>query len=594
MKKVISPGGHIYIQESFRNGSKVSTRTIKKLGRIDRLMDEFHMTKAEVLAWVDQQLAELEAEKAASPDSVIVKIPSGKAEKGSSPLKDTGYLFLQKICYELKLDKILDDIAQEHQFKFDLCGIALAMIYNRILNPASKRKCRLLSKNMIEPPVIGDQDIYRALDVLEENMNDILLQLYKNSNKVVKRNTRVLYYDCTNFYMEIEEARGELCQYGVSKENRPNPIVQMGLFLDEDGIPFDMNINPGNQNETLSVNQDTVKRITRDFEVDRFIYCADAGLGSSAIRKAVQGYFKNNDFIITHSIKKMPNTLKEWALDQSDQTWWYYWKTNPETGEKTKYKIRFKNIKQTPDNSTKYFRSRWEVTKDGREERYIVTYCPKYKFYLQSKREELVKRAEKKTMNLGLKKRKRQNDCNRYVKETYMTSNGEVAEEVEREIDTEQISKEEIYDGFYCVATTLDWEESEVLDICHKRWQIEDCFRVMKTYFDARPVYLQKDGRIKAHFLICFIALMVFRILEKRMENRFTSTQLLEALRSIKHYDQFGQGYSYAYEVTDVSAALSETFNLELDENILTVGKMKKIIKASKKRTVVSKTKGSV
>lgn len=583
MKKTISKSGIIYVQKSVRNGTKVSSKTVKKLGKIDELMTEMNMSRDEVLAWADAEIHKLEQEEQSSSlKQVTVSIPVKDSEIGTRPLKQAGYLFLQKVCYELRLDRICQSIADDRQIRFDFPAIVLCMVYNRILNPSSKRKCRLDSRFLLDPPVIAYQDIYRALDILAENMSDITLSLYKSSNKVVHRNTKILYYDCTNFFMEIEEARGELSQYGVSKENRPNPIVQMGLFLDEDGIPFDMNINPGNQNETLSVNKDTVKRINRDFEVDQFIYCADAGLGSNAIRKAVQGFFKKNDFIITHSIKKMPEHLQNWALDESDSAWWHFWRANPDTGKRERCRIQFKNIDQSSENGTRYFRSRWAKSADGRDEHYIVTYCPKYRAYQRAKRNVQVERAYKKAKQEGTKKKKRQTDPSRFIKETHITKDGESAETVVKEIDTDKIEKEERYDGYYCVATTLEWEESEILKVSSQRWEIEDCFRVMKTYFDARPVYLQKDDRIRAHFLICYIALMVFRILQKKLGKRFTCEEILDSLRTFRYYDLYDQGYSYAYEPSEVTRSLAALISPDLNKTYLTKAQMKKILKESK------------
>ncbi len=588
MKKTISKSGIIYIQKSVRIGSKVTSKTVKKLGRISDLMDEMNMTKDQVLAWADTECRKLEEEEKNDPKKQItITIPVEDSALGSLPLKQAGYLFLQKICYELHLDSICTHAAEGHQIRFDFPQIVLAMVYNRILHPSSKRRCRLDSRLLLEPVPIAHQDIYRSLDILAENMSEIILKLYRTSNKIIRRKTDILFYDCTNFFMEIEEIRGELCRYGVSKENRPNPIVQMGLFLDADGIPFDMCINPGNRNETLSVNKETIGRIQRDFEVDRFIYCADAGLGSSAIRKAVEGVFKRNSYIITHSIKKMADSLQEWVLDESDKEWWYYWKTGS-AGSRQKYRTRFKEIDQSGSNSTRYFRSRWAKTSEGREERYIITYCPKYRAYQRSKRNAQIDRALKKAQQEGLKKKKRPNDPARFIKETPVTSEGEVATSLIKEIDLEKVAYEERYDGYYCVATTLEWEESEVLKVSAQRWQIEDCFRIMKTYFDARPVYLQKDNRIKAHFLICYIALMVFRILQKRLGPDYTCEEILTALRTFNYYEMYGQGYSYAYEPTPITRSLASSLSQDLNKTYLTAAQMKRIVRQSKRKKAVA------
>ncbi len=580
MKKTITQSGYIYIQKSVRVGNKTTSKTVKKLGNIQDRMEEFNMTREQVLEWVDSQIRQLEAQEALSSPIVSVDIPIEKVPLDSHPLVDTGYLFLQKVCYQLKLDKICQKIADQRQFHFNFLNIILTLIYNQILHPSSKNRCRQLSQFMIEPPTIQDQEIYRALSVLCENQEAFLQALYKNTNQVIKRNTDVLYYDCTNFYCEIEQPKGDLRKYGVSKENRPNPIIQMGLFMDGDGIPFTMNINPGNQSEVKSIDKNTIKKINRDFEVNHFIYCSDAGLATQTIRKAILGLFHQNDYIVTQSIKKMSQEKQQWALNIDDEEWWYYWQTDPRTGKEQKYRLHFSQINQDSENSTRYFKSRWFRNEDGFDEQFIVTFSPKYKAYLQSLRAGQIERAEKKIKAKG---KKRPTDPERFIQEKHVTQNGEIANRIMRNIDHDQIEYEEKYDGFYCVATSLDWREEKILKILAQRFDIETCFREMKTYFKARPIYLQKDERIQAHFMICFIALLVFRILKKQLGKEFTSQEILDTLRNFRHYDLFDQGYSYAYSPNRVSEALVEISGLELDKTFIRKEQMKKIIEKSKK-----------
>lgn len=579
MKKTITKAGNIYIQKTIRVGKKTTSKTIKKLGNIQTRMEEFNMTREQVLEWVDSQIRELEAQEALSSPTTSITVPIEKASLNSYPLVETGYLFLQKICYELKLDTICQKIVDQRQFHFDFLNIILTLIYNQILHPSSKDRCRQLSQSMIEPPTIHDQEIYRTLSVLAQNQEDFLQDLYWNTNQVIKRNTDILYYDCTNFYCEIEQPKGDLRKYGVSKENRPNPIIQFGLFMDADGIPFTMNVNPGNQNEVKSIDKTTIKKINRDFEVKNFIYCSDSGLATKTIRKAILGLFHQNDYIVTQSIKKMSQEKQQWALNTDEDEWWYYWSTDSKTGKKQKYRLHFSQINQNPENTTRYFKSRWFRNEEGFDERFIVTFSPKYKAYLQSLRTSQVERAKKKIKTKG---KKRATDPERLIQENHLTQEGEMAEVVIKAIDYDQIEYEEKYDGFYCVATSLDGEEKKILDLCAKRYDIETCFREMKTYFNARPIYLQRDERIQAHFMICFMALLVFRILKKQLGDQFTSQEILDTLRNFKHYDLFGQGYGYAYSPNLVSESLVATSGLELDKTFIRQLEMKKIIAKSK------------
>ena len=593
MKLTITKSGSIYIQKSVRSGKKVTSRTVKKLGRIQDLMKEMNMTEDEVRSWAKEQKKILEEQEATDQKSLSVTVPVTQIPDNTYPLVDTGYLFLQKVCSALRIDQICRIIAEGRQFKFDLTTIVETLIYDRILHPSSKKRAMELSRTMIEPPDFSSHEVYRALSVLASNMDFILKSLYASSNRVIKRNTDVLYYDCTNYYFEIEQEKGDLRKYGVSKENRPNPLVQMGLYMDADGIPFSMNINPGNQNEIRSVDREEVAKIKRDFGVDHFIYCSDSALAPKSLRKTLTGIPLRCDYVVTQSIKKMSKARQDWAIDPDPDQWWYYWGKNSD-GKRQKFRVKFKNIDQSPDNPNIYFRSRW--FRDNKadngvyfDDRYIVTFSPKYKNYQRRLREEHVGRAEKKIKAQGNKPKKRQTDPTRLVKESYLTEEGELAENVQREIDEEKIAEEAKYDGYYCTATSLDWEEGRILGICARRFEIETCFREMKTTLEARPVYLQRDERIKAHFLICYMALLVFRILKKLLEEDFTTTEILDTLRNFRHYDLYGQGYSYAFHKTEVTDALTERLGLDFDKTVLSPAKMEKIIRDSKKEKIVAK-----
>ncbi|RDY26122.1 IS1634 family transposase, partial [Lachnotalea glycerini] len=383
------------------------------------------------------------------------------------------------------------------------------------------------------------------------------------------------YYDCTNFFFEIEQAEG-LKQYGPSKEHRPSPIVEMGLFMDGDGIPLAFNIHSGNTNEqsTLRPLEET---IMKDFSLSKFVVCTDAGLSSSDNRK-----FNNKGeraFITTQSVKKLKKHLKQWALDESN---WLL------SGDNSGQKYNLATLDESNEMKEKYqaktfYKERW-IKEDGLEQKLIVTFSLKYRDYQRSIRSSQIERAKKliESRPKDVKKHN-QNDYKRLIKTTGVTQDGEAADITLCELDESVIALEQMYDGFYAVCTNLEDDATEISKINHKRWEIEECFRIMKTDFKARPVYLKRDDRIKAHFTTCFIALTLYRYLEKRLNGKFTTSEIMKGLRDMNFYEVPGEGYIPTYIRTDFTDALHDVFCFHTDYQIVSTKQMKKIFKDTKK-----------
>lgn len=558
----------LYIIKSYRDkNGKSTTRIIEKLGTISSLLPKHNNSRDEVISWAKKRADFLtQKEKEDNLDVILKLSPSKKLKKDSIRTFNCGYLFLQDIFYELGIDDICKDISKKYNFEFNLTDILAKVIYARILNPASKLSTFEYSKKFIEAPLFELHHIYRALDILAEEFDYIQSSLYKNSIKIFKRNTSVLYYDCSNFFFEIEEADGDK-QYGKSKENRPNPIIQMGLFLDGNGIPLACTIFPGNQSEQPSLIP-LEKKIIKDFKLSKFIVCTDAGLASNNNRK-----FNNNNnrsYIVTQSLKKLKKHLKEWALDSNG------WKLNNST--------KVYNLDEIDDSQyyDKIFYKERYINENGIEQRLIVSYSPKYKVYQRNVRQGQIDRAKKLISEKKKVSHKNPNSSTRFISETKTTKNGEVADETYLSLDNEAIRKEEQFDGFYGVCTTLEDNIEEIIKINKQRWEIEESFRIMKTDFKSRPVYLQRDERIKAHFLTCFISLMIHRILEKKLNEQYTSTQIISTLREMNVLYHEGLGYQPLYTRTEVTDSLHEIFNIETDTEIITEKNMKKIIRQTK------------
>ena len=560
------------IQDITRDGKR-TTKVYENIGNLEKLKQR--AGNEEPLVWLENYVRDLNIkEKKNKAPVIIMKDPSKVIDKNVQSAFNVGYLFLQDIYYKLKLNKICDKITEQYQFKFDLNDILSKLIYSRILFPASKLKTLELSKKFLEQPNFDYQHIERALPVICENMDFIQSELYKNSNKYMERNNKILYYDCTNYYFEIEEESG-LRQYGKSKENRPNPIVQMGMFMDGNGIPLAFDITPGNTNEQITL-QPLEEKIIKDFELAEFVVCTDAGLASNANRKFNN---KNNrKFVTTQSIKKLKSHLKDDALDLTKG-----WKLagSNKTYNISKLRTDEKLIEKYRDKI--FYKERW-INENGLEQRLIITYSVKYQEYQKNIRNNQINRAKKIISNSPNKlKKTNQNDPKRFIKTTNVTQDGEVADKSIYTINQSIIDEEAKYDGLYAVCTNLEDSVEDIIKVNRKRWEIEESFRIMKTDFKSRPVYHSRDEMIKAHFITCFLALIVYRYVEKKLDERYTAPEIIETLRTMDMKLENQTSYIPNYIRTDLTDALHDKFGFRTDFEVVSEKNIKKILVQTKK-----------
>ncbi len=553
------------IKTTYTNG-KEHTKIVEKLGTVAELSKT--LNGQDPIEWAKKYIDELnQREKDESRDVIVKHSPSKVIAKDEQRSFNGGYLFLQQIYHELKLNKLCKEISQKYKFTFNLDSILSRLIYSRIIYPSSKRATFELSKQFIEQPDFKLQHIYRALEVFAKEADYIQSSLYNNSLKVSKRNTGVLYYDCTDYFFEIEQEEGNK-QYGHGKDHKPNPIVQMGLFMDGDGIPLAFSINQGNTNEQLTL-KPLEQKILSDFELSKFVVCTDAGLASNANRK--YNNIGGRAFITTQSIKKLKAHLKKWALDP--QNWSL-------SGSKTTYDLT--SLDETKYKDAVFHKERW-IKENGLEQKLIVTYSIKYRDYQRNIRSNQVERAQKAIVSGSIKLKKfNPNDFKRFIVKKHFTADGEVAERKTYNIDTDLISKEAAFDGFYAVCTNLEDDASTIIQVNRRRWEIEECFRIMKSEFKARPVYLSRDERILAHFMTCFIALVVYRLLEKKLGDKYTCHEIVNGLRCLNFLEVNGEGYIPTYTRTDFTDDLHEAFGFRTDYQIVANNLMKKIFKSTK------------
>lgn len=576
-----------YVQKTIRKpNGRVTTVTVEKLGNLTEVTAK--AGGKDPYIWAQEYVNELNRREYDENKEIIISYsPSKLLKKGEQKLFNCGYLFLQSVYYRLGLDRICRDIASRHSFEYDLNDILSKLIYTRILFPSSKLSSNKQAAKFIEQPTFELHDIYRALSVLSKENDFIQAQLYKNSQNVIERRKDILYYDCTNYFFELEEP-DDLRRYGKSKQHQPLPIVGMGLFMDYDGIPLAFDIYPGNKNEQPTL-KPLEKKVIRDFGLEQIVVCTDAGLSSKTNRKfndRVIGGVQIRSFITTQSVKQLPEYLKDFALDPDG---WHL------TGSDVSFNLN--EIDETSDYDKIFYKDRWikedisqRKSKSGAnplEQHLVISFSPKYKTYQRKIRSGQIERARQLIDSGNYKQRpKNQNDPHRFISRKTATKNGEICTEEMVFLNTDAIQEEERYDGFYAVCTNLDdMEVDEIVRINKKRWEIEECFRIMKTDFKARPVYLQTEDHIRAHFITCFIALVVYRVLEKELHEAYTCEEIIDTLKNMM-IARPGEkmGYTPVYTRTDLTDALHETAGFRTDYQIISDVNMRKVIRASKKK----------
>ena len=587
-----------YGQQGFRNGKKVTSKNIINFGKHSELLKITDNPEAyvreEIRKW-NEEYRSGRVEYTLSAD-FNQRVPHTDNPASSSTWLNIGYFFLQNLMGGLRLRDFFRQKTENRKITFDCYTISRFFTYARILDPLSKYATWHKRDTYYEQPAFDYQHILRFMDLLEENYDDYLAWLFRQSNTIVKRDTSVLYYDCSNFYFESEQpdedvtddVTGEILkgmrQYGFSKEHRPNPIVEMGLFMDSQGIPITMCLHPGNTSEQLTAIP-LEKEVMKMLPGAKFIYCADAGLGSYNIRKF--NSMGGRAFIVTQSIKKMSDVLKQSVFNDYD----YRLLSNdkPVTVAEMKSFDRFneKNIKQYNDFAYKVIEADKvldlglyeDVTlKNGRtvkrkakgvlKQRIIITFSRKVMEYQRAVRSRQIERAKKLLESKDPEEiKKGPNDVRRFLKRTAKTKSGERAA-VEYTLDEDKIAEEEKYDGYYAVATNLQDPAKDILAISNKRYQIEECFRIMKTNFDGRPVNHRLRERIRAHFLICYTALLVYRLLEARLDEQgthVTADNLITTLKNMNVVNVQDIEYMALYNGSEALDALTRLTMLPLD-----------------------------
>ena len=558
-----------YIIKDYTKNGKRSTKIVHKIGNLEEVKQMAGNQDYEV--WLKDYVKNYNNEQSPKKEFITIKKNSNKIIQFNKNVSlNVGYLFLKKIYNVLKLKDICKEIENKYQFKFDLNEILSYLVFARIIYPSSKLETFKQCQNFIEQPTFKLHDEYRSLSYLAKNIDFIQEKIFENSKKVIKRNSEVIYYDCTNYFFEIE-LDDEFRKYGINKQHQPKPQVGMGLFMDGDGIPLSFNIYPGNQNEQKTLIPEETK-IVNNFKMDntKMVLCTDAGLASDEIKK--YNTKNNRGFVIAQSLKKLKESEKEKVFDDND------WRLPGDL--KNIYDLN--EIKNNEELKEKYYDKLFykiisSETKSVKQD-LIVTFSFKYFDYNRNIRNSQIERAKKSIdTNQSTRKGKNQNDYRRFIVDTKSTDTGEVAENSNLSLDEDLIRQEEQYDGYYALTTNLVGDIEQILKITKGRWEIEESFRIMKTDFLARPVNLSREDRIKSHFLTCFIALLIYRILEKKLDYKYTTSEILKTIRNMDVLESKGDGYIPEYIRTNLTDDLHDVFGFRTDYEITTYKYFKKI-----------------
>lgn len=560
----------LYYAVSIRKGKKTTSKNVSRIGRLSELRKEYPDPIAHFRAEAKRLTDEGKSESSFEIPANLMLDPMKKRRIM------LGYIFPQSVYYSLGLDTVMRGIRNESKTTYDFNRIMRDLIIGRVLSPLSKNSTYEKAFSFPEPPDYDLHHVYRSLSLMAENFDLIEEKAFKGMKKYADVDTSVTYYDCTNFYFETEEQDG-FRTYGKSKENRPNPIVQMGLFLDRNGLPISMCINPGKTNEQKTMIP-LEKLMTERFGIEKFVVCADCGL--SGKRNLRFNSTENHGFVVTKSLKKVSEEVR--AKLMGDDGWKRF-------GDASGRLYSLKEIREDANlrDVIFYHDERFVAESDGFEERIVTTYCGRMREYQRSVRERQLQRAMELVSQGKIRKGVNQNDVRRFIVVDSVTEKGEVAEKKVFSIDSERFEEESKYDGFYAVTTDLADDPGEIIRINKGRWEIEESFRIMKSDFDARPVFMSREDRIRAHFLTCYLAYMIFRIIEQKLNKgdvRYTDAEILRTLRDYEAIDA-ESFYVGAMEGKAVKA-LEGTFGLVGSMTAFSKAQFRRLVARSKKQEI--------
>lgn len=564
-----------YIQTSYREGTRVKTKTVKRLGSEAFIKENYGVEDAE--AWARAELERMRQAAREEKQGLVVEFHPDRKTDCTDRIYNGGDVFVEQALAKLGISTICKDVSANYRFKFKLEDYLVRMVCSRILHPGSKLSDFLKGSRFVENKELKLENFYRSLDVIGREMNTMQAHIYRHSLSSIGRNTGVIYYDCTNVFFETE-SDDDFRKYGHSKENRPNPLVQIGLFMDMDGLPLGMCVNPGNTSEQKTL-QPLEEVLAEKFGLSKFVVCTDGGLGSKDNRK--YNVTEDRNFITVQSLKKLPSHYQEWATSPKG------WRLRPRlNGDATTRCTQIYNLGEIDldEYLEDTFYKECLTDEKAYEEHLIVTYSRKYDIYQKQIRQQQIQRAITKINRGEIRRPKSPNDCRRFMKDIYFNENGEPLHVITgAELDLEQIGAEARFDGFSALATSLDDDPCQVIRVNSWRWEIEDCFRIEKSDLEMRPVYVRNPERIRAHFFTCFIALLVLKIMQKQYDTHFPVSQIRSTLEGMNLVKLEAFGYIPAFNNTPLTEAIQTSANIHINRQINTPAQLRSNYRVARK-----------
>ncbi|PWA04677.1 IS1634 family transposase [Pueribacillus theae] len=557
---------YLSIVHSYRDKETKKTRskTIKSLGYLDELEKEYD----DPISYFEKEIAQMNKQQEEERSSISINLEKGqRIQVDETNRKNLGYAALSKIYHELGIHTFLINKQRHTKNDYDANSIMKLLVFARLLYPASKKKTYDNKELFFEKTDFSLDDLYRCLSFFNKHKDALQLWIHERIKEQHGRNTSLVYYDVTNYYFEIDE-QDELRRKGVSKEHRPDPIVQMGLFMDTDGIPITYGLYSGNTLDKQTLIP-MLGNIQRNFSLGKTIVVADKGMTTGD--NIWYTLSAKNGYILSYSIRGANQKFKEYVLDQNDYR---------SIGDDFKIKSRL-----YPREITVTAKSGKKIKKTV-DEKQVIFYSRKYALKAKADRAAALEKAKDLINNPSKYNRATAFGAAKYVKNlTFDSKTGEILNSAKQSLffDEEKLRKEEELDGYYAILTS-EYQESDerIVEIYRGLWKIEESFKVTKSDLESRPVYLSRQEHIEAHFLTCFVSLVIARLLEYRLKGKYSITTVLDSLRkaSCSHIQE---NYYLFDHYDEVLSDIKKEMGIDLGKKCLSLGEIKKILGAVKK-----------
>jgi len=551
---------YLSIAEGHYDSKTKRTRTVnvKKLGYLDELMKDY----PDPIAHFNEVVAEMNSQ-AKTADNAMVTISINKAQRVESDArKNFGYVALSAIYHELEIHRFMANRQQSLKVEYNINSIMRLLVFARMTSPGSKKKAYDEREWFFERSDFESMDMYRALSKISKFRDALQVWMHERIVASYGRDTSVVYYDVTNYYFEIDE-QDDLRKKGVSKEHRPDPIVQMGLLLDNSGIPMAYQLFPGNANDCTTV-LPIIKRVRKDYRPGQTIVVSDKGLNSQ--KNAYYLANRRGGYVFSQTVRGGTAELKRYVLNPNG-----YKHDDANPGYKRKSRQHTREVKFEDDNK--------HVIKARIAEKQVVVYSPEYDRRAKADRAQAVRKARAIIKNPRDFNKQNTYGAAKYVRQiVYDEKSGEIIEAKSTlTFNDELLAEEEKYDGYYVIVTNKhSYSDQWVIDTYHELWRIEETFKVTKSDLEVRPIYLSRQDRIEAHFLICYVSLVIIRLLQKRMNNTFSSSKILDSLSKTccSHLKDNIHLFDYS---DDVTRQIGSLLDIDFDQKFRTRAEIKNI-----------------